>query len=131
MSLISRRSVVSLGVLASATSLFPRQLAALLLPRRLVSEGFGDYAVESATTVSDLLAVTPACDAPSEVLLNRLFPGILSDSGFQKVRPLSFLVTNVTNEDIRAFSSQWTVTTPNNRYGLTVMHYFHPRAGNT
>jgi hypothetical protein len=61
------------------------------------------------------------------VLMNRYFPGLLSDDGFQQFRPLSFLASNVSNEDIRAFSTRWSVTTLRGRYERTIRHYSRPR----
>jgi hypothetical protein len=126
---ISRRKVLSLGVAAGAGALLPRHLAAAVLQRRLFWDSLADPAAQPGTlTASNLIAVAPVSDPSSEVVLENLFPGLLSDSGFQQFRPVAFLVSNVSNKDIRAFSSHWRVTTTSHQFELAIMHYFHPHA---
>ena len=122
MQLISRRKLITVGAAAGATT--------LLLP--LFAEiGFGDAVVQAATLgVSDFLAVAPAANPSSAVILNRHFPGLHADSGFQPLLPLAFLVTNVGSRDILAYSSHWSLSTSSGTKEKTILHYFHPRGGN-
>jgi hypothetical protein len=125
---ISRRKVLSLGVAASAGALFPRRLAATLSPPDI--PGPADSTIPSATLrASDLLAVAPVSHPSSLPVLDRLFPGLLSDPGFQQFLPVASLVTNVSQTNIRAFVSHWAVTTQGRTYDMYTTDYFHPRAG--
>jgi hypothetical protein len=78
---------------------------------------------------SDFFTVARLSDPSSLPLLDRLFPGLLSDPGFRQLLSLAFLVTNVSKTHIRAFLSDWAVTTQNGTYHIYTMDYFHPRAG--
>jgi hypothetical protein len=105
---------------------------AALLPRKLfaLSEKLAGSVPQPVTLSADnLLAVVPVSDPSSEAAINRLFPGLLHDGGFQQLRPLAFFVTNVSRKSVRAFSSHWTVTTASGEYETTIMHYFHRRTG--
>ena len=125
---VTRREVLSLGVAAGISVLLPRPLAAAHLRGAVSSNVLADSpASPSAVTASDLLAVTPEAD--SAVILNTLFPGLLSDADFQPLRPVAFLVSNVTGKDILAFTSNWTITTMCSKDKLTIRHYFRPHAG--
>ena len=125
---ISRRKVLSLGVVASAGALFPRRLgAALTLPE--IPRPADSMVPAAAPRASDFLTVVPVSDPSSLPVLDKLFPGLLSDPGFQQISPAAFLVSNVTQTDIRAFISDWAVTTQDREYHVYTMDYFHPRAG--
>jgi hypothetical protein len=119
MNLISRRRVISAGAVAGAAAFFPPFFSDFL---------FGGSAVQAANlSAGNLLAVVPVSNPSSAVSVNKLFPGLLSDPGFQKFLPMAFLVSNVSNKPIRAFSSRWTVTDLNGQHQMDVMHYFHRR----
>lgn len=123
MALISRRNLLSVGAAAGAAALLPRRLLAFSGTPR-------SSAPRPATlSAGGLLAVTPVSDPSSVTVVDRLFPGLLADDGFQQLRSMSFLVTNLTNHAIRAFSSRWILTAPGGSREMTIMHYFHPRAG--
>jgi hypothetical protein len=123
MTLISRRDLISAGVVVGASALLPRQLFAL-------SGKSGESAAQSATSsVGDFLAVSPVSDPSSAIVLNGLFPGLLPDPGFEQLRPVAFLVTNLSRSSVRAFSTHWIFTTPGYTREMSLMHYFHPRAG--
>jgi hypothetical protein len=116
MPLISRRKIMALGVTAGAAAFLPP-----LLSRKSAAQS-------SVLIAGDLLAVTPMSDPSSEMVFGNLFSGLFSDRGFQQLRPLTFFVTNVTQNDIRAFSSRWAVRTLAGESKMDIMHYFHPRA---
>jgi hypothetical protein len=116
---ISRRDLISAWLSAGAAAILPGEL----LPR----QSPGAQAAELSTT--SLLRVSRVSDPSSVPTVNRLFPGLLGDDGFQPLRLAAFLVTNAGKQNIRAFSSHWIITTSRGRSELTIMHYFHPRAG--
>jgi hypothetical protein len=125
---ISRRKVLSLGVSAGAV-LFSN-LPAAILPRQFFSDRLAGSKAGSGTLgVDDFLRVVPAFGSASDFVLNSVFPGLLSESGFRPFRPMSFLVSNVSNTDIRAFSVYWTVTKSRGEYKFTIRHYKRPRTG--
>jgi hypothetical protein len=121
MPLLSRRKLIATGAAAGA--------AAIIAP--IVSKmKFGDSIVEAATLSVDNLLTVASVSSPSSIArLNQLFPGLLSDPGFQQLLPVAFLVSNIANRGIRAFSSRWTVSTPSAVRETTIYHYFHPRGG--
>jgi hypothetical protein len=118
MVLISRRNILSLGVAASA---------AAFLPPLFSPSVFGEPADLANLKAGELLTVAPVSDPSSAAAVESLFPGLLSDSDFRQLRPLAFLVSNISTKPIRAFSSHWTVRTSNGGYEWNRMHYFYPR----
>ena len=123
MQLISRRKLITVGAAAGASA---------FLPSLFTEIGFGDAVVQAATLgVRDFLAVAPAANPSSAVILNRHFPGLHADSGFQPLLPLAFLVTNVGSRDILAYSSHWSLSTSSGTKEKSILHYFHPHGGNS
>jgi hypothetical protein len=117
MSSISRRKLIIAGAAAGA---------ARSLPRFLSKDVLGTPVVFAATSgVSYFLTVSPASSSSSVRRLDQIFPGLLSDGGFQQFLPLAFLVSNVSTENIRAFSSHWSVSASSGTQELTIHHYFH------
>ena len=128
MASISRRKLLSIGVAAGAGALFPgRPVAALSLPE--TSAPADAIIASGAARASDFLSVAPVSDPSSLRVLDELFPGLLSDPGFEQFKPASFLVTNVSQTHVRAFISDWVVTTQDRTYHMYTRDYFHPRAG--
>lgn len=120
MSAMSRRGFIGTGLVAGAAVVVPRKLRALPLLAN---------SQERVTSVDRMLLSSRAADAESLPAMNRLFSNLLDDPGFRQLSPVAFLVTNASNTSIRAFSTHWTFSTPNYSHEVSLMHYFHPRAG--
>lgn len=123
MDLLSRRKLISIGVAAGVAN---------MLPLQVLSQSLGAAAAQSGVPAADsILIATPASHPSSTSIVDRLFPGLLSDAGFQQLLPVAFLVTNSSNKSMSAFSSHWTKTTPNGSIDWSIMHYFHRRSSSS
>src|SRR5208282_4394852 len=118
---MSRRKMISLGMATGAVAICPQLLS---------RTAFGESEVRSTTlSVDDLLVAVPTSASSSAGTLDRFFPGLSADAEFRQLSPLSFLVSNLSNWDVRAFSSKWTIATSGDAREMALLHYFHPRAG--
>jgi hypothetical protein len=119
MSSVSRRKLIEIGVIGGA--------GALLSP--LFNESaFGVSSIFAATSSAGALLQVRSASEPSSLdRLDQLFPGLRSQPGFRQLLPVAFLVSNVSGEAIRAFSSHWTLRMPSSTQELVVHHYFHRR----
>lgn len=127
MSLVSRRRIISIGVVAGIGAMLPADMRAAL-PRTTPRGRGGSIVptVEGGLALSDLLELRCVSDSVGSATLNRIFPGVSSDPGFQRFLPLSFLATNLSHQDVRVFSTLWTITTATGRREFNVVYCNYP-----
>jgi hypothetical protein len=117
--MLSRRKLITAGASAGAIS---------LIGSPLVKAGAGQASSPESSDVNDYLAVTPSSDSSFDSKLGTLFPGLLDDPIFQKIKSHAILITNLTQHKISAYSTHWKVTTATGGYETVLQHYFHPSA---
>jgi len=130
MAVVSRREVISIGVAAGLGAILPADLIAGISSsclRRTTWLGLERF--NGPSPVGDLLRLRSASDSAGLNVLDRSFPGLTSDAGFQRFLPIAFLVTNVSQTDIRVFSTLWTLTTPTGRHQINIAYCNHPQPG--
>src|ERR1035441_8473524 len=112
--MLSRRRSITTGTAVGALS--------VLSPGLLR----GSQATQSAGSVTDYISIRMPSDEGFVRHLDQLFPGLRSDNVFQQIQSHAVLVTNISQNPIRAFSTHWAATTATGGYETLIRHFFHP-----
>lgn len=75
---------------------------------------------------SSLRVLTPA-SSEFTARLNSLYPGLANDPAFKKIASMSYLVTNEGSRKVFAFSTHWSITTGEGKFGRTLNTMFRPK----
>jgi hypothetical protein len=120
---ISRRKVISVGMAAGLSAIFPTDIIAGISPLGLRRRNWLSLErIGGPSLAGEFLDLRSASDSIGLAMLDRTFPGLTSDVTFQRFLPTAFLVTNVSQNDIRAFTTIWLITTPAGEHEVTVAY---------
>jgi hypothetical protein len=115
--MLSRRKLITAGATAGAVS--------LISPALIKAAATSTAGSTQSASVTDYLAITPSSDPSFISKLNNLFPSLLNDPYFQKIKSHSVLISNVSNQVISAYSTHWKATTATGGYETLLRHYAH------
>jgi TAT (twin-arginine translocation) pathway signal sequence len=116
--MISRRNLLKT---AAATG-----TATMLLPAMGNLAKAAQPGASPREVVSGYISIRTSADPEFSPLLDTHFPGLADDVNFQKIRSHAVIITNVSGEDINAFSTFWKVDSATGGYEVALRHLFHP-----
>jgi len=99
--------------------------SAVLVPALLTRAGQAGTDISLSTSDREVSAVSSS-DNGFGVALDSLYPGLSADPIFQKIAPLSILITHKRGPAVRAFTISWKVTSANGTFETKLFSYVSP-----
>ncbi len=115
--------MVDRGIKWSRRTLLLNGTAIAMAPILTVGQAPQSSSFGSLSASGRHVAVTTSNDADFTRNIEALYPKLTSDPRFQQLFRLSMLLTHTRGPSIRAFTSCWSVTTPNGTTEIPLFHY--------